>query len=527
MIKNYLSQSNTSMWITALTLFLFNVAQAQYCVPDYSDCTDSDEIINVTFAGINNNSNCNEDSGYSDFTSLTPANVLPTHSYTLSVSVPEHFGYSSTGAWIDFDNSGTFDEDEFYSLGFLLFDAGELTATISVPASATSGTVRMRIKHLYAGLFDIEEEVTADSACLPIESEFGEVEDYSVIIATVEACAGAPVVSAPTTTRTEVCPTESFTLSLTSTFYSGTTHQWQASTNSGSTWNNIGTAGIEPSYTVAAQSATTQYRVIVTCTAAALSTTSSIITVTTTTNIESCYCTYNTDIICDDGDLITNVTFVTINHNSDCPDETGYSNYTQTVAPAVVVRGQSYPISVTVGPSGEGWEFESVGVWIDFNHNGSFEESEFTYVGTGLDETLTGNILIPADSYVGNTRMRVGNMAVEGNNFDHTYGCTPSDYGEVEDYVITIENEMSVIENQLSRIALFPNPTSGSITLQSNTMDINSIQVTTITGQTVLSHTFNQPSQIHSLNVQQLVAGSYFISIATETGTVTKKLIKQ
>ena len=38
-----------------------------------------------------------------------------------------------------------------------------------------------------------------------------------------------------------------------------------------------------------------------------------------------------------------------------------------------VLRNGTYPISVKVGPSGDGWLYESVGVWIDFNQNGTFE----------------------------------------------------------------------------------------------------------------------------------------------------------
>jgi hypothetical protein len=34
-------------------------AQSQsYCTPEEGDCTDGDEIVNVTFAGINNSSAC-------------------------------------------------------------------------------------------------------------------------------------------------------------------------------------------------------------------------------------------------------------------------------------------------------------------------------------------------------------------------------------------------------------------------------------------------------------------------------------
>src|SRR5690606_22029355 len=85
------------------------------------------------------------------------------------------------------------------------------------------------------------------------------------------------------------------------------------------------------------------------------------------------YCEPELD--CTDGDLILNVTFAGINHDSGCSPN-GYGDYTNLVGN--VNAGETYPIEVTVG---DGWAFESVSVWIDYNNNGTFEENEFTYVG--------------------------------------------------------------------------------------------------------------------------------------------------
>ena len=46
----------------------------------------------------------------------------------------------------------------------------------------------------------------------------------------------------------------------------------------------------------------------------------------------------------------------------------------------------------TVGPGGT----ERVGVWIDYNHNGLFESSEFTLLGSGNGVTINGTINIPS-----------------------------------------------------------------------------------------------------------------------------------
>ena len=45
--------------------------------------------------------------------------------------------------------------------------------------------------------------------------------------------------------------------------------------------------------------------------------------------------------------------------------------------------------------------------WIDYNHNGLFESSEFTLLGSGNGVTINGTINIPSTALPGITRMRV------------------------------------------------------------------------------------------------------------------------
>src|SRR5690606_24693984 len=156
------------------------------------------------------------------------------------------------------------------------------------------------------------------------------------------------------------------------------------STDGGSTWAQLGGAQTIPTYAVADQSVASSYRLNVTCTPSGESSVSSVVVVGQNEAID-CHCINEIDMNCGDGDVILNVSFGSMTNPSACGDLlTGYSDYTASVAPATVEAGATVPISVTVGPSGEGWAFESVGVWIDFNRNGSFEENEFTDLGTGL-----------------------------------------------------------------------------------------------------------------------------------------------
>src|SRR5690554_1365767 len=143
------------------------------------------------------------------------------------------------------------------------------------------------------------------------------------------------------------------------------------------------------------------------------------------------YCTPMLD--CTDGDMITNVTFQEINNTTTCSPN-GYGDYTDMVA--VVEAGETYSISVSVG---DGWSSESVSVWIDFDNNGSFDEDEFYFIGTGSGEALLGDIAIPADAANGDYRMRVRVVADGADSATWDMSCDEDQFfGETEDYTIEV-----------------------------------------------------------------------------------------
>src|SRR5690606_16410946 len=131
--------------------------------------------------------------------------------------------------------------------------------------------------------------------------------------------------------------------------------------------------------------------------------------------------------------LITNVTFAGIDNDTDCSPN-GYGDFRDIIAN--VEAGSTNDISVTVGP---GWAFESVSVWIDYNNNFSFEENEFTFIGTGSASDVTGQIMIPADVDDGNYRMRVRVAAVGDATATWDMACDEDQvFGETEDYTINV-----------------------------------------------------------------------------------------
>lgn len=420
------------------------------CTPPSSSCGLDDEIQNVTFEGINNNSSCTS-GGYADYRStVTPAEVLTGVSYPISVTTGDG-GNESVAVWIDYNQDGIFDISEYTLVG-VIAPGGTVTGNINIPGSALSGTTVMRVRSFYVASGDpsLVYEETMNSACSTISTGYGETEDYAINITIGTDCSGAPDAGTISSSITEACLNESIVLtSDASNPYVGIVYQWQASTDGGTTWNDLGAPQTSTTYTVASQTESTMYRLVATCTITSDSETSATITVTQDLPA-NCYCINTIPANCTDGDVITNVTIESINNNSGCGNSsTGYSDYTSTVAPAQLEAGTTVPISVTVGPSGDGWLYESVGVWIDYNQNGILDslEGEYTNLGTGLNQALTGSIVIPSTALTGPTRMRVVLMA--SISMLNTYVCGPllanNNFGEIEDYTVNILPETTVI----------------------------------------------------------------------------------
>jgi subtilisin-like proprotein convertase family protein len=147
-------------------------------------------------------------------------------------------------------------------------------------------------------------------------------------------------------------------------------------------------------------------------------------------SINAQYCPPAGALDCTLDDYISNVTFGTINNSSAC----NAGGYTSFAASTSLMPGSTYPISVGIGPGGT----EHAACWIDFNNNGTFDATEFKYLGTVTTAaTLTSSIVVPSGATAGNVKMRV---RVRWNAIlTATDQCTATGtWGEVEDYNIVI-----------------------------------------------------------------------------------------
>lgn len=254
-------------------------------------------------------------------------------------------------------------------------------------------------------------------------------------------CTGMPASGTLSGSSFTICPSSSATFSVSgATLGSSITYQWQQSSNVGGPFTNVtsGTGGTTIAYTTGSLTATTFYKMITTCTASAMSATTDVVSVYPTNPLNLCYCQSNLGGSGCSGDNITNVTFIStgLNNTSAC-NTTIDGTYTQFTpgagTTATLTTGSSYSISINTTAD----NIESV--WIDYNQNGIFENSEHSQIcTTSTPNTATGyNLTIPVSATQGQTGMRVRSRAT-GNPNGPTDACTNFGSGETEDYIITI-----------------------------------------------------------------------------------------
>ena len=142
-------------------------------------------------------------------------------------------------------------------------------------------------------------------------------------------------------------------------------------------------------------------------------------------------------------DYINDFKFNTlVNTNSGCNgQQNAYNVYAPTGSLTTQVnRGQTYTISLKSGPENP----EGFGVWIDYNNDNDFNDAnEFVYQSPAatVGETYTGKVTIPKDAVLGQIRLRV--RARYYDMVENTDVCSEFNYGETEDYTITVANPVT------------------------------------------------------------------------------------
>ena len=322
---------------------------------------------------------------------------------------------------------------------------------------------------------------------------------------------------------TDICQTQEVTLSLSSVYTdTGIAIQWQSSAD-GVTYTDVATGGEGATYTTS-QTATTFYRAIVTCEASGLSSTSAPVQVVS--NGELCYCDISFALAVEP---ITLVEFAGINNaTSNVPDGTpSFEDFTA-LEPAVVVLGQSYPITLagnTVSSEEQSYE-NFFTVFIDFNHNGIFDDAGEVFEIGSVDGSdgedgieAEGTIAIPLTAMTGLARMRVVKQYeefVEG-------PCGQEQFGQAEDYMVMVNEVGGTGSFDSSAFTYYPNPVKDVLNV-SYIRNISSVEVYNIVGQQVMVKTIN--GNEGQVDMSGLAAGTYMVKVTADSTSKTIKVIK-
>lgn len=143
-----------------------SITTAMYCSAGSNQC---DEFIsNVSVGTINQSSACSA-GGYQDYSAVSTIMNIG-QAYPISITNgPPTYTNDQCGVWVDWNQDGDFDdasETITISGGTALY-----SGSITPPASALSGTTKMRVRVMWTGTL---------SACG--DATYGEVEDYSIEI---------------------------------------------------------------------------------------------------------------------------------------------------------------------------------------------------------------------------------------------------------------------------------------------------------------------------------------------------------
>jgi len=477
---------------------------AEYCESKGNNSS-YEWIAEVTIGTYSNSSGA---SGYTDFTSEM---ITLEAGSSVNISLAPGFGGSTYNEywkiWIDYNGDKEFTSDE------LVFDAGSLSkttvnGTINVPLSA-NGTTRLRVSMKYNG---------AQTACETFS--YGEVEDYTVSFEESVPDTEAP--TAPTGLTSSNITNSSFTLS------------WNASSdNVGVTVYDIYqndayyTSSSGTSYIVTGLSAATTYSCYVKAKDAAgnVSAASSTLNVTTVDE-QLTYCTSKGN-----NSSYEWIDLVELNEMSNATGNNGgYADFTNLTA--TVSRSAEQTIYVSCGFSGSSYT-EYWHVWIDWDHSGTFDADErMVYGSSSSADKLSATFTVPSDAQLGSTRMRITmkyNAAATA--------CETFSYGEVEDYTINVTDAGSYAVNAREEaeilgfeapttVVLYPVPASDYLNVSiENGTRVGKVSIYNATGSLMKIEEIQGNHK--EIDISELPAGSYIISVEDEKEPITKQFVKQ
>ena len=368
-------------------------------------------------------------------TSVTQGDMVP---FEIRINECDGAPYYANGValWIDYNQNGLFTD-----LGETIYiestttscsgtsPAGDkiVSGSFQIPYSALTGQTAIRVI--------CAEGISGFGLTPCLSYNNGETEDYLINIQQALPCSGTPNPGNTIASSNAACVGSSVVFSLQNQpSVTGLTYQW---------FNNgtLVTGATNSTYSNIISNAMTVH-CAVSC-SGGLAVLSNPVNITLNSYL-NCYCTPNSQSGTSSGyyGWISNVNFGFISNLSSFPANAPfYTNYNPTgTTSTAVLPGNSYPITVTINSG-----YSKAAVWFDWNQNGIFDTSEYTFLGVDSSSvfpfTFSQLITVPAGIPAGQIKMRIRSQNY-GFGLNSTNACSLLEYGESEDYVITVSSSL-------------------------------------------------------------------------------------
>jgi hypothetical protein len=478
-----------------------------YCIPtgNLNCTTNGDYIANVTFNTLNNNTTCAA-AGYTNFAPTGTQTTTVTRGNTYNLNIGTGIGNKKHGlaAWIDFNQNQVFDATEYFTFGNLVIANSTNTVAVAIPAGATLGTTRMRVR------YGRQTSVTSASACT-MGGTYGETEDYTIIIADPIVCvapAFQPTVLILNSTGTTIAgsftapnPAPDNYLVVINTSgvapspANGTTYTIGGTIGAG---NTVVDTDSNATFVASGLTTLTTYYIFVFAYSSACSggpkyNTTSPLNGSIATIISN-YCIPSVSSGQQSLGYFSEVSFVgtlndVSNYSTYSSSPLGYQDFTNLTNLAVQSQGEGVNISVQALNS------SYMKAWVDWNKDGDFTDSGEQVYNTGGISTYssTFGFIIPASTPIGNYRVRLRlnsrdfSFPYDANSTDSFTSCGNINYpGETEDYLFTVVASCNAL---ISTVTDGKTCGSGTVLLQASSVSSGITQYrwySTPTGSTLV-----------------------------------------
>jgi hypothetical protein len=194
----------------------------------------------------------------------------------------------------------------------------------------------------------------------------------------------------------------------------------------------------------------------------------------------------------------------------------GNTNYYSYANPVVeLYKDSSYSLTIYANT---GWSSNDFGVWIDYNNDTDFDQSERILFDLNSGNNTTGSFKVPSNISVDDTVT----MRVRLSYWSDPEPCGAA-FGEVEDYQVVLKDITTStleIEKAPSEFEIFPNPNQGHFTIRfKEGVSNKSIRILNANGQLVYEKKQGAESKIEF--DLDLPAGSYFVTTGNGEGRTT------